>query len=196
MLKAYGGLDPAILLVRPGLRCHNTPYRFTNGVIVGKNVSHDDVLRARIRRAIAVPRSRCPEPFGVVAREATAAGLPGGRVSSVRTTELSTGGASNIIATLGRCPGNTGKHRAGCSSSLDDALTRKRPATSTPGLFSEPAGAPSRVRLPGGYGHSASARHLEKSVCTQVTCLCACPGLFAETTREAVLMHSASLANE
>lgn len=165
-------------------------------MIVGKNVSHDDVLRARIRRAIAVPRSRCPEPFGVVAREATAAGLPGGRVSSVRTTELSTGGASNIIATLGRCPGNAGKHRAGCSPSMNDALTRKGLATNTPGLFSERAGAPSRVRLLRGYRHYATACHLERSVCTPITWLCTCSGPFAETTRGAVLIPSASLANE
>jgi hypothetical protein len=44
LLETYGGLDSAILLVRLGLRCHNMPYRFANGVIVAKNVSHDDVL--------------------------------------------------------------------------------------------------------------------------------------------------------
>jgi glycosyltransferase involved in cell wall biosynthesis len=76
LLEAYGGLNPAIPLVLVGLRRHDTPHRFPDGVIVAENVPHEDVLRAWTHCAVAVVPSRWPDPSPLVALEAMAAGRP------------------------------------------------------------------------------------------------------------------------
>jgi glycosyltransferase involved in cell wall biosynthesis len=76
LLEAWRGLDSAIPLVLVGLRRHDTPRQFPNGVIVAENVPHGDVLDAWMHCAVAVVPSVWPEPFGLVALEAMAAGRP------------------------------------------------------------------------------------------------------------------------
>jgi glycosyltransferase involved in cell wall biosynthesis len=76
LLEAYGGVDPAVPLVIAGLRRFDTPRRFPDGVIVAENIPHRDVLRAWRHCALAVVPSRWPEPAGLVALEAMAAGRP------------------------------------------------------------------------------------------------------------------------
>jgi glycosyltransferase involved in cell wall biosynthesis len=76
LLEAYGGLDPWVPLVLVGLRRNDTPDRFPDGVIVVENVPHGDVMRAWAHCAVAVVPSRWPEPAGLVALEAMAAGRP------------------------------------------------------------------------------------------------------------------------
>jgi len=76
LLEAYEGIDRTVPLVLLGLRRHDTPHRFPDGVIVAENVPHGDVLRAWAHCAIAVVPSRWPEPCPLVALEAMAAGRP------------------------------------------------------------------------------------------------------------------------
>ena len=76
LLEAWRGLDSAIPLVLAGLRRHDTPQHFPKGVIVAENVPHGDVLKAWMHCALAVVPSVWPEPFGLVAIEAMAAGRP------------------------------------------------------------------------------------------------------------------------
>jgi glycosyltransferase involved in cell wall biosynthesis len=76
LLEACAGLDPAVPLVLVGLRHKDTPSHFPDGVIVVENVPHDDVMRAWAHCAVAVVPSRWPEPFGLTALEAMAAGRP------------------------------------------------------------------------------------------------------------------------
>ncbi len=74
LLDAWGGFDPAVPLVLVGLHRQDTPRHFPEGVRVMENVPHEDVLRAWAHCAVAVVPSRWPEPFGLVALEAMAAG--------------------------------------------------------------------------------------------------------------------------
>jgi glycosyltransferase involved in cell wall biosynthesis len=76
LLEAWQGLNSPVPLVMVGLHHHDTPRQFPNGVIVVENVPHGDVLRAWKHCAIAVVPSRWPEPLGMVALEAMAAGRP------------------------------------------------------------------------------------------------------------------------
>lgn len=74
LLDAWCGSGRAVPLVLVGLHRQDTPRRFPAGVHVVENVPHDDVLRVWAHCAIAVVPSRWPEPFGLVALEAMAAG--------------------------------------------------------------------------------------------------------------------------
>jgi glycosyltransferase involved in cell wall biosynthesis len=76
LLEAWEGLGASVPLVLAGLRRHDTPLRFPEGVIVAENVPHGDVLRAWAHCAIAVVPSRWPDPCPLVALEAMAAGRP------------------------------------------------------------------------------------------------------------------------
>ena len=76
LLEAWQGLNSAIPLVLVGLRRHDTPRRFPDGVIVVENVPHGDVLRAWKHCTLAVVPSIWPEPFATAAIEALAAGRP------------------------------------------------------------------------------------------------------------------------
>jgi glycosyltransferase involved in cell wall biosynthesis len=75
LIEAWRGLNDSIPLVIVGLRRHDTPREFPNGVIVAENVPHSDVLRAWRHCTIAVVPSRS-EGLGTVAVEAMAAGRP------------------------------------------------------------------------------------------------------------------------
>lgn len=76
LLEAWGGLDPKVPLVVAGVRRPDTPKVFPPGVIVAEDVPHREVLRAWNHCVAAIVPSRWPEPFGTVALEAMAAGVP------------------------------------------------------------------------------------------------------------------------
>jgi glycosyltransferase involved in cell wall biosynthesis len=76
LLEAWQGLDSAIPLVLVGLRRYDTPHQFPRGVIVAEDIPHENVLNAWMHCAVAVVPSVWPEPFGLVAIEAMAAGRP------------------------------------------------------------------------------------------------------------------------
>jgi glycosyltransferase involved in cell wall biosynthesis len=74
LLDAWTGVDAAVPLVLVGLRGPDTPRHFPKDVTVVENVPHKDVLRAWRYCSVAVVPSRWPEPIGMVALEAMAAG--------------------------------------------------------------------------------------------------------------------------
>jgi glycosyltransferase involved in cell wall biosynthesis len=76
LLEAWAGLSPQIPLVVAGLQRGNTPYPIPDRVRVAGYVPHADVLRAWAHCLVAVVPSCWPEPFGLVALEAMAAGRP------------------------------------------------------------------------------------------------------------------------
>lgn len=76
LLEAWTGLQPTMPLVLAGIRHPNTPKTIPKGVVVAENVAHADVLRAWRHSLFAVVPSVWPEPFGLVALEAMAAGRP------------------------------------------------------------------------------------------------------------------------
>jgi glycosyltransferase involved in cell wall biosynthesis len=76
LLEAWAGLEPKVPLVLAGVRRRDTPRNFPAGIIAAEEVPHEDVLRAWGHCLAAVVPSRWPEPFGMVALEAMAAGRP------------------------------------------------------------------------------------------------------------------------
>ena len=76
LLEAWSGLEPKLPLVLAGIRRRDTPRHFPAGVIVAEEVPHNDVLHAWGHCVAAVVPSVWPEPFGLVAAEAMAAGRP------------------------------------------------------------------------------------------------------------------------
>ena len=122
LLEAYRGVDPMIPLVLLGLRRHDTPQRFPEGAIVVENVSHSDVMRAWKNCAVAIVPSRWPEPFGMVALEAMAAGRPvvASAVGGLQT--LVRDGKTGIHVP----PGDVAALRAGIQRLLNDPSERFR----------------------------------------------------------------------
>jgi glycosyltransferase involved in cell wall biosynthesis len=77
LLEAWSGLQDRPPLVLAGIRRFDTPSSFPPGVIVADNVlPREEVLRAWGHCLAAVVPSVWPEPFGLVAAEAMAAGKP------------------------------------------------------------------------------------------------------------------------
>jgi glycosyltransferase involved in cell wall biosynthesis len=76
LVEAYKGVDPRVPLVVVGLNNAATAYPLPEGLITAQNVSHTEVTRAWKNCTLAVVPSRWPEPFGLVAIEAMAAGRP------------------------------------------------------------------------------------------------------------------------
>ncbi len=76
LVDAWLGLESKVPLVLAGVRRPDTPSEFPPGVIVAENVPHEEVLRAWSHCLMGVVPSRWPEPFGTVALEAMAAGVP------------------------------------------------------------------------------------------------------------------------
>jgi glycosyltransferase involved in cell wall biosynthesis len=77
LLEAWSGLQNRPPLVLAGIRRFDTPSSFPPGVIVADDVlPREEVLHAWGHCLAAVVPSVWPEPFGLVAAEAMAAGKP------------------------------------------------------------------------------------------------------------------------
>ena len=76
LLEAWSGLQNRPPLVLAGIRRFDTPTSFPPGVIVAEDLPRGEVLRAWGHCLAAVVPSVWPEPFGLVAAEAMAAGKP------------------------------------------------------------------------------------------------------------------------
>jgi glycosyltransferase involved in cell wall biosynthesis len=112
LLKAWSGLREKPPLVLAGIRRIDTPSSFPPGVIVAEDVPRQEVLRAWGHCLAAVVPSVFPEPFGVVALEAMAAGKP--------VVAAAVGGLAELVT-----DGTTGIHvPPGDVSALRDALER------------------------------------------------------------------------
>jgi glycosyltransferase involved in cell wall biosynthesis len=122
LLQAYGGLDPAVPLVLVGLRRKDTPRRFPDGVIVVENIPHSDVMRAWAHSAVAVVPSLWPEPAGLVALEAMAAGRPVVASSVGGLPEIVLDGTTGILVPAG----DVGALRASILQLLADPERRNR----------------------------------------------------------------------
>jgi glycosyltransferase involved in cell wall biosynthesis len=76
LTKAYAALRDAPPLVMLGPERRDTPRSFPAGVVVVRDVPHEQVMAAWACCSIAIVPSVWPEPFGTVAIEAMAAGRP------------------------------------------------------------------------------------------------------------------------
>jgi glycosyltransferase involved in cell wall biosynthesis len=76
LLEAWSGLQNRPPLVLAGIRRFDTPTSFPPGVIVAEDLPRGEVLLAWGHCLAAVVPSVWPEPFGLVAAEAMAAGKP------------------------------------------------------------------------------------------------------------------------
>ena len=76
LLDAYERFGLGAPLVLVGTRHHEMTRPLPEGVTVAYEVPHDDVLAALAHASVAVVPSLWPEPFGLVAVEAMAAGRP------------------------------------------------------------------------------------------------------------------------
>lgn len=76
LLDAWSSLKPGLPLVLAGVARPDTPKTFPTGVVLAEDVPHLDVLRAWRHCLAAIVPSTWPEPFGMVALEAMAAGRP------------------------------------------------------------------------------------------------------------------------
>jgi glycosyltransferase involved in cell wall biosynthesis len=122
LLEAYSGLNRKVPLVLVGLRHYDTPRRFPDDVIVVEDVSHGDVMRAWRNCVLAIVPSRWPEPFGLVALEAMAAGRPvvASSVGGLRT--LVEDGRTGIHVP----PGDAAALQTGIQRLLNDPAERSR----------------------------------------------------------------------
>ena len=122
LLEAYREIAPAVRLVLLGLRRHDTPQHFPDGVVFAEDVSHGDVMRAWNNCLLAVVPSRWPEPWGMVALEAMSAGRPvvASAVGGLKT--LVQDGRTGVLVP----PGDVAALRAGIQRLLDDPGERSR----------------------------------------------------------------------
>ena len=122
LLEAWAGLEPKIPLVLAGIRRPDTPRSFPVGVIVSEEVPHEDVLRAWGHCLVAVVPSVWPEPFGMVALEAMAAGRPVVASAVGGLADLVVDGATGILVP----PGDAAALRSAIQQLLGDPLLRAR----------------------------------------------------------------------
>ncbi len=122
LLEAWAGLDLRVPLVLAGIRRMDTPRSFPAGVIVAEDVPHEDVLRAWGHCVAAVVPSVWPEPFGLVALEAMAAGRPVIASAVGGLADLVVDGVTGILVP----PGDAGALRSAMQLILDDPFLRGR----------------------------------------------------------------------
>jgi glycosyltransferase involved in cell wall biosynthesis len=120
LIDAWAGLNPLIPLVLAGLPSPDAPGDFPDGVIVAKNVPHHEVVRAWAHCLIAVVPSRWPEPFGLVALEAMAAGRPVVASAVGGLPDLVIDGTTGILV----APGDSAVLREGIQQLLVDPARR------------------------------------------------------------------------
>lgn len=116
LLDAWSRLERRIPLVLAGVRRPDTPQSFPDGVFMAEEVPHDLVLQAWRHCAVAVVPSRWPEPFGVVALEAMAAGIPVVATSVGGLVDLVVDGRTGFLTP----PGDAGRLRARIDQLLAD----------------------------------------------------------------------------
>ena len=90
LLEAYARLSPTVPLIMVGMPRADTPSRLPQGATIVPEVAHEAVLAAWPHCTMAVVPSIWPEPFGVTAVEAMAAGRP--------VIASDTGGLRDIVA--------------------------------------------------------------------------------------------------
>jgi glycosyltransferase involved in cell wall biosynthesis len=112
LLSAWAAMERRVPLVLAGIRRHDTPVRFPDGVIVAENVPHEEVLAAFAHCSIAVVPSLWPDPMPLVALEALAAGRPVVASAVGGLAELFAGGSAGVLVP----PGD--------SSALSEAMRR------------------------------------------------------------------------
>lgn len=76
LLRAWGQMQERVPLVVAGVTRGKAPYPIPEDVTLAGQVPHEQVLRAWSHCAVAAAPSSWPEPFGLVALEAMAAGRP------------------------------------------------------------------------------------------------------------------------
>jgi glycosyltransferase involved in cell wall biosynthesis len=121
LIEAWAGLDPVIPLVLAGLPSPDMPDHFPDGVIVAKNVPHEDVMRAWANCSIAVVPSLWPDPSPLVALEAMAASRPVVASAVGGLTNLVVDGTTGILVP----PGDSAALRAGIRQLLGDPARRE-----------------------------------------------------------------------
>jgi glycosyltransferase involved in cell wall biosynthesis len=122
LVKAWVGLRTEIPLVLAGFPRLDTPSEFPPGVIVAKNVPHSDILRGWRHCLVAVVPSLWPEPFGLVALEAMAAGKPVVASAVGGLADLVVDGATGILVP----PGDVEALRGAIARLLGDPLLREK----------------------------------------------------------------------
>ena len=165
LLKAWERLDPAVPLVLVGIRRHDTPDRFPDGVIVAEDVPHTDVLRAWANCTLAVVPSNWPEPSPLTALEAMAAGRP--------VVASAVGGLPDLgAARRHRAAGATRRRRG--PTRRDDAAAPRPRTTRSLGAGRPPTGRrllgprpapPNRGGLPTGHRQTTHIRHAMGPAC-------------------------------
>lgn len=121
LIDAWAGIDPTIPLVLAGLPSPDSPAVFPAGVIVAKDVPHDEVVRGWAHCLIAVVPSRWPDPSPLVALEAMAAGRPVVASAVGGLPDLVVDGMTGILV----APGDTAALREGIRQLLINPARRE-----------------------------------------------------------------------
>ena len=122
LFEAHASLRPRTPLVLIGTRRPDTPRRFPSGVEVIENLPHAEVMQAWAHCAVGVVPSLWPEPFGVVAVEAMAAGRPVVASAVGGLQDIVVEGETGFLVP----PGDPGLLREAMAVLLEDVALRRR----------------------------------------------------------------------
>ena len=122
LLEAHrrGGLGAPLVVLGPPR--HDTPADWPADVTVVHDVPHDQVLAAWPHAAVAVVPSVWPEPFGMVAVEAMAAGVPVVASATGGLVDIVEDGVTGVLVP----PGDPDALAAAVRSLLDDPERARR----------------------------------------------------------------------